>query len=90
MICHYKKIVTVPVNPSLGDKHLEAYNAGLVEIFEEVESEGAVFDIQTIKNQDVATLLYATIADLTTVEMTQRAVNVIILDVHDVRSRIKR
>ena len=57
MICHYKKIVTVTVNPSLGDKHLEAYNAGLDEIFEEVESEGAVLDIQPIKNQDGATLV---------------------------------
>lgn len=90
MICHYKKIVTVPVNPSLGDKHLEAYNAGLDEIFEEVDSEGAVLDIQPIKNQDGATLMYATIADMTTGEVTLRDVNVITLDVNDVRSRIKR
>ena len=89
MICHYKKIVTVPVNPSLGDKHLEAYNAGLDEIFEEVDSEGAVLDIQPIKNQDGATLMYATIADMTTGEMTLRDVNVISLDVNYVRSRIE-
>ena len=89
MICHYKKIVTVPVNPSLGDKHLDAYNAGLDEIFEEVDSEGAVLDIQPIKNQDGATLMYAAIADMTTGEMTLRDVNVISLDVNYVRSRIE-
>jgi hypothetical protein len=90
MICHYKKIVTVTVKPDLGGKHLDAYNSGLDEMLEEVDSEGAVLDIQPIKNQDGATLMYATIADMETGEMTLRDVNVISLDVNDVRSRIKR
>lgn len=90
MICHYKKIVTVTVKPDLGGKHLDAYNSGLDEMLEEVDSEGAVLDIQPIKNQDGATLMYATIADMTTGEVTLRDVNVISLDVNDVRSRIKR
>lgn len=90
MICRYKKLVMVKVNPDLGGRHLEAYNAGFDEVVEEVESEGAVLDVRPITNQDGATLMYATISDMGTGEVTLRDINFIILDLDDVRSRIKR